>query len=335
MTTKPFSAAWELTRKCNGLCIYCGSNARERLEDELTLEDSISLIDKFSKLGIKVINVLGGEIFLRKDWFTILKRIKDKGMDIFLITNGTLLNQEIVNKLKIIDPLNISISLDGNEKYHNGVRKGAKFDIVLKNIDLLLEKGFKVSVITTIIKQNYSFNSLEELYKIICSRKLFSWRIQVGYFEGRMKKEFLLKPKQIYNLCSWISKKNKSKFVISVGDSLGYFSKADKKLRLNKWFGCTAGLTHFSISYNGSIKGCLALPDEYIEGNIKKDDLIKIWESKNHFRYNRNFNLDLLKGKCKSCKYNKQCRGGCKAFNSCNGDIFENKYCNLIIENEE
>ena len=150
-----------------------------------------------------------------------------------------------------------------------------------------------------------------------------------------MKKEFLLSSNEIYDLCKWISMKNKNKFIISVGDSMGYFSKIDKHLRLNKWFGCTAGLTHFSISYNGDIKGCLALPNKYVEGNIRTDDLSKIWNTKKSFRYNRLFKSDLLKGECKSCRHNVQCRGGCKAFNSCIGDIFENKCCNLVHENEK
>ncbi len=330
---KPFSVAWELTRKCNGQCIYCGSNADSKLNDELDLDSSLNLSKKLSKLEIKVVNILGGEVFLREDWFTILKEIKEKGIEIFLITNGTILNKDIIAKLKVIDPLNISVSLDGNEEYHNKVRKGAKFKIVLKNIDWLLKEGFNVSIISTIIKQNYSFQSLDDLYDILRSRNIFSWRIQIGYFEGRMKKEFLLLPKEVYNLCKWISKKNENKFIISVGDSMGYFSKADKNTRLNKWFGCTAGLTHFSISYNGDIKGCLALPDRYVEGNIKCHDLLKVWNSKKSFSYNRCFDISLLKRKCKTCKFNKLCRGGCKAFNTCNGGIFKNNFCNLVIEN--
>lgn len=329
---KPFSVAWELTRRCNGQCIYCGSNANKKSSDELNLEDSLKVIEKLFELGVKVINILGGEIFLNENWFTILKKIKEKGMDIFLITNGTILNSDIINKLKVIDPLNISISIDGNAKYHNLVRKGAKFKVILNNIDYLLKERFSVSIISTIIKQNYSFDSLNELHNVLSSRNIFSWRIQIGYFEGRMKKEFLLSPREVYNLCKWISSKNENKFTISVGDSIGYFSCTDKNLRLNKWLGCTAGLTHFSISCNGDIKGCLALP-RHVEGNVKTHDLIKVWSSKSSFAYNRSFSVNSLKGECKACKFNSLCRGGCKAFNACNGSLFENHYCNLIIEN--
>ena len=279
-------------------------------------------------------NILGGEVFLKEEWFEILKKIKDNKMEIFLITNGTLFTPEIIKKLKIIDPLNISVSLDGDEKHHNKVRGGANFKTVLKNIDWLIKEKFNVSIISTIIKQNYSFLSLENLHHIIKERNIFSWRIQPGYFEGRMKKGFLLSPKEIYKLCQWISKKNKKQFSICVGDSMGYFSKADQYLRINQWFGCTAGLTHFSISYKGDIKGCLALPGKYIEGNIRKDDLVAIWDSPKSFSYNRCFETSLLKGKCENCKYSQVCRGGCKAFNSCINGIFENKYCNLITEND-
>ncbi len=332
---KPFSVEWELTLKCNGQCIYCGSNAEKQLSGELNFDESLKLIKQFSQLGVKVVNILGGEVFLKENWFEILKEIKNNGMEIFIITNGTLFTPEIIKKLKVIDPLNISVSLDGDEKHHNKVRRGAKFKTVLKNIDWLIKEKFNVGIISTIIKQNYSFSSLENLHQILQKRDIFSWRIQPGYFEGRMKEEFLLSPEEIYKLCQWISQKNKENFSICVGDSMGYFSKADQHLRINPWFGCTAGLTHFSVSYKGDIKGCLALLPKYTEGNIKKDNLITIWNSPKSFSYNRHFKTSLLKGKCKNCKHNQICRGGCRAFNSCINGFFENKYCNLILENDQ
>ncbi len=331
---KPFSAAWELTRKCNGNCIYCGSDCLNKLDDELQLAESLKLIGDLSKLNIKLINFLGGEVFLKESWFEILKKVREKDIEIFIITNGAIITPERINKLKVISPLGISVSLDGNEYYHNLLRKNAPFNLVLKNIDKLIEEGFNISIITTIIKNNYFLDNLEELYEILRPRKILSWRIQTGIFEGRMKKEFLITPKQQYSLTKWIASKKDNSFIL-VGDSIGYFCNLDKKIRKDSWQGCTAGLTHFSISYNGDIKGCLALPSDkkFIEGNIQEKSIDKIWNSKNSFSYNRNFKMNDLKGKCKLCRYAPECRGGCKAFNSSIGEVFENKYCNLLFEN--
>ena len=113
--------------------------------------------------------------------------------------------------------------------------------------------------------------------------------------------------------------------------------KLNKKIEVvdaSSWPICTGESNSCDESCkNSNVKGCLAMPDKHIEGNIKKYDIIKIWNSKKAFAYNRGFDVSMLKGKCKTCEFNTLCRGGCKAFNSCLGGIFQNKYCNLILTN--
>ena len=42
---------------------------------------------------------MGGEPFLRKDWFEISKKIKDRGMALSIVTNGYFKPDKFISKL--------------------------------------------------------------------------------------------------------------------------------------------------------------------------------------------------------------------------------------------
>ena len=99
------------------------------------------------------------------------------------------------------------------------------------------------------------------------------------------------------------------------------------------WKGCPAGISTIGITSDGGVKGCLSLPNEFIEDNIRNRSLIDIWNSPNFASYNRNFNKDDLKGECKTCKYGKSCKGGCSTVSSTlSGEPHHNPYCFHLIE---
>ena len=96
------------------------------------------------------------------------------------------------------------------------------------------------------------------------------------------------------------------------------------------------------IESDGSIKGCLSFHgrtgesyEDFIEGNIRETPLKEIWNNPNNFAYNRRFDLSMLAGICKNCKYGAICRGGCSenAF-SFTGSATESPYCLYQIEQE-
>lgn len=64
---------------------------------------------------------------------------------------------------------------------------------------------------------------------------------------------------------------------------------------------------------NGAVKGCLALPDEAVEGNLLNEPLADIWNDLSRFAYNRSFDLKNLSGACAECTFGAICRGGCTA----------------------
>jgi MoaA/NifB/PqqE/SkfB family radical SAM enzyme len=152
----PYYIALELTLKCNMRCIHCGSTAGDIRKDELSTDEWISVCKDASSLGCKLVTFLGGEPFLRKDWFDIAQGIKDIGMNLTIITNGLALDDNLVSDLKRINPYAIGISLDGaTAETHDSIRqvKGS-FEKCTQGLELLKEYNIPASVVTTVHKKN-------------------------------------------------------------------------------------------------------------------------------------------------------------------------------------
>ena len=50
-----------------------------------------------------------------------------------------------------------------------------------------------------------------------------------------------------------------------------------------------AGLRGIGFESNGNVKGCLSMPADFIEGNIRDQTLREIWDDPDNFAYNRKF----------------------------------------------
>ena len=93
--------AWELTRSCNLACIHCRASAEYGpYEGELTTQEVFRVMDDIASFSKPVIILTGGEPLLRADIFDLASYGSAKGFRMVMATNGTLFNEEIVQKMK-------------------------------------------------------------------------------------------------------------------------------------------------------------------------------------------------------------------------------------------
>ena len=337
---KPISVVLELTRKCNMNCMHCGSSAGKTRSNELTIKEIAHVINEAKKLKCKYITLIGGEPFLRKDWFEISKIIRAQGIELSIVSNGFNLDNNIISNLKKLQPYTIGISLDGACSTTHDTIRGLKgsFNKCIESINALRKENINVTVITTLHKGN-----IQELPRIreILLNKGIAWQIQMALPIGRFDKNFLLSQDEFYSAAMFISS-TQNRFSIKempvVGaHNFGYHSKILRNIMLNPlWKGCPAGISTVGIQSDGGIKGCLSLPDEYIEDNIRNKGLAEIWNDSDAFSYNRKFLKKDLSGKCTSCKHGKSCKGGCMSVStSITGKEHCNPYCLYLIESNK
>lgn len=120
---------------CNSRCTYCITSTSDLKEKHKLMvnkntydnESLMARLDQitealFNKTGARILKVSGGEIFLVKN---ILKFIEKHGCSykrIQILTNGLLLNEELVENLSKIQNVCVQISIDGHTMEMNRYR---------------------------------------------------------------------------------------------------------------------------------------------------------------------------------------------------------------------
>ncbi|MFX1506514.1 MAG: radical SAM protein [Promethearchaeota archaeon] len=327
-------AIWETTLKCNLRCSHCGSSAGQARDDELTTEESFLLCEQLARLRCTNVALMGGEVFLRKDWYEIARCVKDLGMELSIVSNGFILNKHI-KELTELRPAVVGISLDGLRTTHELIRgvKGS-FNNAIQSINNLRRKQIQVTIITTISKIN--FNELPKLKNLIYNKGI-NWQIQLATPFGQFPKEMMLSYEEFYAVGLFIAalraKHQIQNMPVIGAHCMGYHSDMMPNFI---WNGCTAGISSIGITSNGGIVGCLAMGnDRFIEGNIRKQSLTSIWNNKESFFYNRQFSNNQIGSYCKNCLYNVTCKGGCNSVSYALTKQFHNDpYCFHRIETE-
>jgi radical SAM protein with 4Fe4S-binding SPASM domain len=318
-------------------CLHCGSSAGAQRKEELRTNQWNNLTTLLADMGCERIGLLGGEPFLRDDWYEISKQNKNHNMKVIYVTNGYLLTKNTIEKIKEIDAYAVGISLDGaTAKTHDSIRGVAgAFERCMEAVRLLREAGIETSVITTISTINY-----KELPKIrdYLKNKGITWQLQIALPIGRFQKKLMISPDEFYAVGLFIAsiRRNYSLRELPVigAHSLGYFSDMLPNFAiLPNWNGCQAGISSVGIQSDGGVKGCLSLPEEYVQGNIKEKNFQEIWDDPGFCSYTRNFDVGNLQGDCSNCRYGKKCKGGCLAASvSITGEVFSDPYCFSSIE---
>ncbi len=332
----PHSVVWETTFACNMRCIHCGTSAGKKRPDELTTQEALNLIDELAGLGCEVLTLSGGEPLLRSDWRELALRSKKHGITTHLISNGYAVDEAIVEDFARIGFDNIGFSFDGTRETHNFIRQREdSYERVTRAMDLMTQRKLRWCAVSQI--SNINLEELEAMRTILMDKKCRAWRIQMTTTTGRFKcmSDMVLSldnyPKLIDKLLEF---KKRGGIIVDVGENIGYYGcKGAELIDGNPYLGCYAGTRIAGIESNGNVKGCLSMPEEFIEGNIRQKSFTEIWNNPDGFVYNRRFTRDTATGACHDCRYLPLCRGGCTTTSfSQTGERANNPYCMWQIE---
>ncbi len=148
---------WNVTKKCNLKCIHCYASAGNKaLDDELTTEEGLKVLDDLADFGVPVVLFSGGEPLVRHDLIKLASYAIKKGMRAVISTNGTLITPDMAERLKDIGLSYVGISLDGMNEVNDRFRgiKGA-FNKAIEGVRNCQKVGLKVGLRFTINRLNY------------------------------------------------------------------------------------------------------------------------------------------------------------------------------------
>ncbi|MEN0584991.1 MULTISPECIES: radical SAM protein [unclassified Kosakonia] len=319
-----------LTDKCNFTCKHCYRNNDYLHSSVLKLSDWYGIVNEFHKNGGEEITISGGEPLLYKDIIALINFIKNLGVKLTILSNGTLWEnvfRKNTDTLKIIDE--IQISLDGYDEVSFSLMRGkGNFNKVLSNIQWLKANEANVSLAVTaspnIVNDLISFFNLKNF--LLSLKDDFILRLTQKILPNEGIKEFDEEQyyKRIQELSECIYPNNNKAKWISV-----YWSKDSRE--------DNCGWGNLTINAIGDVYTCNRTDEATKIGNALSDVFSNILISANYEKEKTSVNNIYP---CKYCALRLLCNGGCRIddFTSyqgslkraCDQDRKDKKYMNMI-----
>lgn len=319
-----FYFQWHITDRCNLRCRHCyqdnytGDTEVSIQELEDIADELFHTLSKWNKKGD--FSITGGEPFFRKDLFTFLEYLNssDEVYNLDILTNGTIITNEIIKNLKNISKLRrIQISLDGSSpEIHDKIRGQGTFDKTIENIRLLNLYDIDVNIMFTL--QRCNMNDVPFIIDLAIKENIKGLTIERMVPIGSAKKDSILRPEEIRDIFQYIS--DRSDIEYERGTRLHILKyrplwinidpcRAKKGIDtpMYKELGgvCSIGLDGICIMTDATVLSCRRLPIPI--GNLKKESFEDIWFDSHLL--NEIGDKNKLKGKCNSCEYIPRCSG--------------------------
>ncbi|MEW5743886.1 MAG: radical SAM protein [Nitrospirota bacterium] len=347
MEFSPKWIAWEITRRCNLRCVHCRSSSTMEVEGhpDFPTEEAFRLLDDIASYAKPVMVLSGGEPLLRKDVFDIARYGTDKGLRMCLATNGTLVTDEVCEKIKAAGIRIVSMSLDGSTAaVHDDFRneKGA-FDGTVNAAKLFKKHGIEFIINSSFTRRNQE--EIPRVYTLAKELGATAWYmfmiVPTGRGEDIMSE--LISKEDYEEILDWHYRMEKDEHDLLVRPTCAphyyrvvlqkakeegeKFERRTLKFSTGGAKGCLAGQLICLIDVDGNVLPCSYFPKS--AGNIRQQSFKDIWENSELFKDMRDFKK--YKGRCGSCEYITVC-GGCRArAYSVYGDyLAEEPFCSFV-----
>ena len=285
----PLDVVVELTRRCNLRCCHC-YNIKD--ESMLSFDQVKTVSAQLRDAGTLFVTLTGGEVFTHPEIFDICFYLKENGFDLKVFTNGTLINETNIAKIKELYFSEVGISVHGAFAQTHDLITGCpgSFELSINAVRLLKENNIPVSIKTTLMKDNFDefkalINMAEELGvsyvmdpvvspKDDGTKKVLDNRVSCQQLDRFFEHELRLK-----------------------GLALEDFDE----------FQCPAGTVMAGISAKGDVYPCIQLPEKL--GNVFSGSFKKIWHESCFLEKLRNPGRIEECVDCKLIEYCNRCPG--------------------------
>ncbi|AJI57669.1 radical SAM additional 4Fe4S-binding SPASM domain protein [Francisella philomiragia] len=337
--------AWETTRRCNLKCVHCRSSSECEVvgHPDFSSEEGFRIIDNIVEFASPVLVLSGGEPLLRADIFELAKYGANKGLRMALATNGSLVTDEICEKIKNSMISIVSLSIDGaTAETHDDFRsqKGA-FEATVNAAKLFKKHGIPFLINSSFTKRNQ--HEIKDVYKLAKSLEATAWYLFMIVPTGRGEElmQELIDVDDYQEILNWHydMEADEQDMLVRPTCAPHYYrirferNKEDNaKVRSRALSfgtgggkGCIAGQSICLLDVDGNVYPCSYLPVS--AGNVKEKSFADIWQNSDVMHDMRDFSA--YEGKCGSCEFIKIC-GGCRAraYNIHGSYLAEEPFCN-------
>lgn len=147
-----------LLQTCNLSCDHCLVSSGPKGEKGQPLDFLLGLINQAYDLGARRFYFTGGEPFVRKDIFDLIRHVtEEKKSELIIMTNATLISGERLESLKPFsrERLKFQVSLDGTTpEINDPIRGKGVFRQAAEGLKTLSSLGFEASLTAVVTKTN-------------------------------------------------------------------------------------------------------------------------------------------------------------------------------------
>jgi len=321
---------WNLIRRCNLTCKHCYSiSADIDFEGELNTDEVFAVMDDLKAFHVPVLILSGGEPLLRPDIFEISRRAKDKGFYVGLSTNGTLIDETMIDRVAAVGYDYVGISIDGIRETHDRFRrKQGAFDASMHAIRLCRDRDIKVGMRFTLTQDNA--HELPELLELMEAEDINKFYLSHLNYAGRgninRKDDVVLQTTRqamelMFDTCwRYVEEGQHKEFVTGNNDADGVYllqwiarrfpeQAEHMRAKLAQWGGNSSGVNIANIDNLGNVH-----PDtfwwNYDLGNVRERPFSEIWQdTSDPLMAGLKAQPRMVKGRCGECNYFDICGG--------------------------
>ena len=288
----PISVTMEITEVCNFRCMHCYLGNVKRV-NYLSLEQAKSFIDQITALGCMYLTLTGGEAMLHPYFKEIYMYATSKACIVTVFSNGSYLNDSLMNLFNRYPPRRIEITLYGfsNKTYDIVANAKNQFDIVLNNISHFLAHNINILLKMFVVKEN--------LYELDAAYH-FAIKNKVPFKFDYMIIDNLASKKLLHQISSEDIEYITNKYPNKVDSDYEWGNFLDDNYS-NQLFNCGAGRTTCWLKADNQLLMCNFLDN--IKANLNNVSVAEAWH------YFGTFLDEKLSqySECFNCKYREYC----------------------------
>lgn len=295
------SISVQITQKCNERCVHCYIPHENKLSIMFD-DDFYNIVDMCSDMETIVnFRITGGECMSHPSFKKFIKRVKERGFSLTLLTNLTILDDETLDILKngLFSQVQVSLYSLSPIIHDKITNVPGSLEKTLKNMQKLKEAGIPISIATQAIEINK--DSIEGLYKYAKKQNLelrCDWTI--------VAKEDRNKENLSHRICDFSNYKKLCKIKLNYLD--GYKKELKDELsrppKTENTHLCNGGASGLYVDTNLKVHPCPGW--DLIVGDLKTESLSDIWNNSETLQRVRNVVLKDFP-KCAKCDIRNLC----------------------------
>jgi len=279
-----FSLQIELSSRCNERCVHCYIPHENKMND---IDPALfyNVLDQCRDMGVLGLTLSGGEPMLHKSFCEFLRKAKEYDFSINILSNLTLLNDEIIKEMRENRLSSVQVSLYSmNPEIHDSITqlKGS-FYKTRDNILRLIENDIPLQISCPTMKQNKD-----------CFAEVMKW---ANEHKVRAETDFIMMARYDHtadNLDNRLSLDEVGKIIIEVIEHNAHyqqellktdFEKVETR-NINNDIVCGVCIGSICMVTNGNVYPCAGWQG-YICGNVSETPLKEIWKNSEKVKYLR------------------------------------------------